>query len=72
MGTKSLTYCTVGVNETLSINGKTVCSTGTTYGTETNVETNAGNEQNHLIKIDSCYDTDIYQNDVTLVFIPLI
>ena len=54
---------TGGVNATLRLNGEIICSAGSVYGTDTNVKTNARNEQNHLIHIESCYDTQIYQND---------
>jgi len=53
---------TGGVSATLRINGKEICTTGTTYGTNSNETTNARNEQNHLIAIDSCYDTPIYKD----------
>jgi len=53
---------TGGVSATLRLNGKVICSTETTYGTNMDETTNAGNEQNHLIRIDSCYGTDIFQN----------
>ena len=54
---------TGGVNATLRLNGEIVCSAGAVYGTDTDVKKNARNEQNHLIHIESCYDTQIYQND---------
>lgn len=53
---------TGGVNATLRLNGHIICSTGTTYGTGIDERTNIFNEQNHLIKIDSCYDTPIFQD----------
>merc|ERR1719491_2019651 len=53
---------TGGVSATLRINGKEVCTTGTTYGSNTNEKTNARNEQNHLIAIGSCYHTAIYND----------
>jgi len=53
---------TGGVNATLRLNGDIICSTGTTYGTDIDEQTNTLNEQNHLIKIDSCYDTPIFKD----------
>lgn len=50
------------VNATFSINGNTVCSAETTYGTDPNQRTNARNEKNHLIDISPCYDTAIYED----------
>merc|ERR1711862_1051952 len=55
---------TGGVNATLSLESgssatrsrKILCTTGTRYGSETDPSQNARNEQNHLIRIDSCYD----------------
>ena len=52
---------TGGVNATLMINGIPLCSTGTIYGTDSNTKTNARNEQNHLIHIESCYHADFYK-----------
>merc|ERR1712107_545210 len=54
---------TGAVNATLRLNGKVICSTGTRYGTDPDNEqsnNNVLNEQNHLIGIDSCYDTPIF------------
>jgi len=53
---------TGGVNATLRLNGDIICSAGTTYGTDIDEQTNTLNEQNHLIKIDSCYDTPIFKD----------
>jgi len=53
---------TGGVSASLHINGKEVCTTGTTYGTNSNERTNARNEQNHVIAIGSCYNTAIYND----------
>jgi len=53
---------TGGVSATLRINGKVVCTTGTTYGTNNDEKANARNERNHLIGIDTCYDTAIYKD----------
>eukprot|EP00751_Fragilariopsis_kerguelensis_P017881 CAMPEP_0170841298 /NCGR_PEP_ID=MMETSP0734-20130129/5094_1 /TAXON_ID=186038 /ORGANISM="Fragilariopsis kerguelensis, Strain L26-C5" /LENGTH=534 /DNA_ID=CAMNT_0011209279 /DNA_START=174 /DNA_END=1778 /DNA_ORIENTATION=- len=53
---------TGGVNATLRLNGDIICSTGTTYGTGIDKQSNIFNEQNHLIKIDSCYDTPIFKD----------
>jgi len=53
---------TGGVSASLRINGKEVCTTGTTYGTNSNEKTNARNEQNHLIATGSCYNTAIYND----------
>jgi len=53
---------TGGVNATLRLNGDIICSTEATYGTNMDEDTNARNEQNHLIQIESCYETDIFQN----------
>lgn len=52
---------TGGVNATLMINGIPLCSTGTIYGTDSNTKTNARNEQNHLIHIESCHHADFYK-----------
>merc|ERR1712196_498807 len=43
------------------INGKPICTTKTTYGTNSDEKTNARNERNHLIKIDNCNDADFYK-----------
>jgi len=53
---------TGAVNATLRLNGEIICSTGTKYGTGIDGKTNALNEQNHLIEIDSCYDTPIFKD----------
>jgi len=53
---------TGAVNATFSINGKTMCFADTHYGTDSDETTNARNEQNHLIMVDSCYDTAWYKN----------
>ena len=53
---------TGGVSSELRINGKEVCTTEATYGTDSNEKTNARNEQNHLIAMGSCYDTAIYSD----------
>lgn len=47
---------TGGINATLFLNGVAQCTATTVYGTNSDVATNAQNEQNHLIKIGSCYD----------------
>lgn len=47
---------TGGVNATLYQNGAVVCATRTRYGNNSDPTTNARNEQNHLVEIDSCYD----------------
>lgn len=45
---------TGGVNATIRINGEVVCSSMATHGNSSNVETNAGNEYGHLVRIDDC------------------
>ncbi len=47
---------TGAVNATLYQNGVPVCSTTTKHGTAEDPSTNARNEQNHLVRISSCYD----------------
>jgi hypothetical protein len=47
---------TGGINATLYKNGKIICATETVYGTNPDVLTNARDEQNHLVRISSCYD----------------
>jgi len=49
---------TGGINVTLRINGNIVCAAGTVYGTDSHLEGNAKNEQNHLIQIEPCTDID--------------
>mmetsp|Transcript_12072 Transcript_12072/g.24564 ORF Transcript_12072/g.24564 Transcript_12072/m.24564 type:complete len:498 (+) Transcript_12072:86-1579(+) len=47
---------TGAINGTLLLNGRVVCTATTTHGTDSDETTNARNEQNHLVRIDSCYD----------------
>jgi len=47
---------TGGVNATLYQNGKILCSTDAVYGTNPDASSNARDEQNHLVRISSCYD----------------
>ena len=47
---------TGGVNATLYKNGVAVCSTEALHGTNEDPSINARNEQNHLVRISSCYD----------------
>lgn len=53
---------TGAVNATLRINGEIICSTGTKYGNDMNPSTNARNEQNHLVHIDTCLETGIFDD----------
>jgi hypothetical protein len=45
-----------GMNATLLVNDQVVCASGTVYGNNSDVVTNAGNEQNHLVYIAPCAD----------------
>merc|ERR1711865_669498 len=45
-----------GINATLLLNGVAQCTATTVYGTNSNLATNAQNEQNHLIRIGSYYN----------------
>jgi len=47
---------TGGINATLLLNGVVQCTADSVYGTNSDVATNARNEQNHLINIGTCYD----------------
>lgn len=47
---------TGAINVTLLLNGRVVCAANTVYGTDSNEAANARNEQNHLVRIGSCYD----------------
>lgn len=47
---------TGGVNATLYKNGVPVCATQAIHGSNEDPATNARNEQNHLVRITSCYD----------------
>eukprot|EP00536_Pseudo-nitzschia_multiseries_P006072 jgi/Psemu1/192313/e_gw1.125.75.1 len=47
---------TGGVNATLRINGAVLCATTAQHGTNPDPATNARNEQNHLVRLSSCYD----------------
>jgi len=47
---------TGGINATLYKNGVPVCTTEAVHGTNEDPSTNARNEQNHLVRITSCYD----------------
>lgn len=56
-------FHTGGINATLLLDGDVICSAGAVYGTDSNEATNARNEQNHLVLIESCY-TEIGQTGV--------
>jgi len=47
---------TGGINATLYKNGDVVCTTTAFHGSDPDSSSNAGNEQNHLVRIGSCYD----------------
>lgn len=47
---------TGGVNATLYKNGEIVCATEAEYGSNSDPISNARDEQNHLVRISSCYD----------------
>merc|ERR1711907_784443 len=47
---------TGGVNATFYKNGEILCSNDAIIGTDPNPATNARNEENHLVRITSCYD----------------
>jgi len=47
---------TGGINATLYQNGKILCTSEAVYGTNPDIFRNARDEQNHLVKISSCYD----------------
>lgn len=47
---------TGGVNATIYRNGIPICSNTAEHGTNPDPSTNTGNEQNHIVSIDSCYD----------------
>jgi len=47
---------TGGVNATLRKNGEIVCVNRAHHGSDADPSKNAHNEQNHLVRIDSCYD----------------
>lgn len=48
---------TGGINATLRLNGKVICSAGAIYGSD-NSENNALNEKNHLIQIEPCHEIE--------------
>jgi len=47
---------TGGINATMYKNGVAICSNEASHGNNEDPSTNARNEQNHLVRVSSCYD----------------